>query len=292
MTGSDAMDNKRVLITGANSGIGFVTAQVLAGRGAEVILACRRPEAAADACARIRRVYPDAKLHTLTLDVSSLESVRRAAAVVLEKWPVLDVLINNAGIASMKRKTSVDGFELTFATNHLGPFLFTHLLLPAMKSPGGRIVNVASTAHRQGHMYFDDLNLKTGYKVFKAYSQSKLANVLFTRELSRHLQGKGITVNCLHPGAVKTNIWPGDHWYEKLASAAIKLFLITPEEGAKTTIWLASSETVAEKSGGYYYQCREARISREAADDGVARRLWDISMEWTGLLAESAEVVA
>lgn len=292
MTGSDSMESKRVLITGANSGIGFVTAQALAARGAEVILACRRPEAAQEACARIRQVCPEAKLHTLTLDVSSLESVRRAAAIVLDKWPVLDVLINNAGIASMKRKTSVDGFELTFATNHLGPFLLTQLLLPAIKSPGGRIVNVASTAHRQGHIHFDDLNLKAGYKVFKAYSQSKLANVLFTRELSRRLQGKGITVNSLHPGAVKTNIWPGDHWYEKLASAAIKLFLITAEEGAKTTIWLASSEAVADKSGGYYYQCREARISREAADDEVARRLWDISMEWTGLLVSPTATVA
>ena len=291
MTVSGSMENKRVLITGANSGIGFVAANVLAGQGAEVILGCRRADAAQDACARIRQSYPNAKLHVVTLDVSSLESVRRAAAVILQKWPTLDVLVNNAGIAAMKRQTSVDGFEMTFATNHLGPFLLTNLLLPALKSPGGRIINVASVAHRQGHMHFDDLNLKTGYRVFKAYAQSKLANILFTRELSRRLKSRGITVNCLHPGAVKTNIWPGDRWYEKLASAAIKLFLITPEEGAKTTIWLAGASDMANKSGGYYYRCREARISREAADDEVARRLWDISSQWTGAVAVEATVV-
>lgn len=286
---ADTMQNKRVLITGANSGIGYVAAETLAGMGAEVVLACRRPEAALDACNQIRKAYPAAKLDTLTLDLSSLESVRKAALVVREKWPELDVLVNNAGIASMKRKTSVDGFELTFATNHLGPFLFTQLILPTLKAPGGRIVNVASTAHHQGHMHFDDLNLKKGYRVFKAYSQSKLANILFTRELATRLEAKGITVNCLHPGAVKTNIWPGDHWYEKLASAAIKLFLITPEEGAKTTVWLASSDAAADKTGGYFYRCRKAKISREASDDNIARRLWDLSVEWTGLPTDVAE---
>ncbi|MCH8497168.1 MAG: SDR family oxidoreductase [Marinobacter sp.] len=278
-----SMQGKTVLITGANSGIGFEAAKALAAMGARVVLACRRPEAAEDAVARIGAEVPAAQLETVRLDVSSLDDVRRAAAEIIERFPRLDVLVNNAGLANVRREESVDGFELTLATNHLGPFLLTSLLLPVLQASGGRIVNVASVAHSIGKMHFEDLNLTRGYQVMKAYGQSKLANILFTRELARRLEGTGVTANCLHPGAVNTNIWPGAHWYEKLASAVIRVFTITAEQGAKTTVWLASAPEVAGQTGGYYYRCKPAKARPKARNDDDARRLWDMSAAMVGM---------
>lgn len=277
------MSGKTVLITGANSGIGYCTARDLAGMGARVVLACRRPEAALEATDRITREHPRAELLSVTLDVSSMASVRVAVDEIQSRLPRIDVLINNAGVASVRRKESVDGFELTFATNHLGPFLLTNLLLPSIEQTQGRIVNVASVAHAMGQMHFDDLNLTQGYRVMKAYSQSKLANILFTRELARRLTGTGVTVNALHPGAVNTNIWPGEHWYERVASRVIRLFTVTADEGARTSVWLASSPDVAGKTGGYYQNCRPRKTRSNARDDKAAARLWAISADLVAL---------
>jgi NAD(P)-dependent dehydrogenase (short-subunit alcohol dehydrogenase family) len=271
------LNGKTIVITGANSGIGFHAAQELAARGARTVLACRRPEAAEEAASAIRAEHPSALVETVQLDVSSLDSVREAAAAILQRFPEIDVLVNNAGVAKVRRKESVDGFELTLATNHLGPFLLTQLLLPAVEATRGRIVNVASMAHALGKIHFDDLNLTRGYGVLKDYCQSKLANILFTRELAKLLEGTGVTVYALHPGAVNTNLWPGDHWYERLASSVIRLFTITAEEGAQTTIWLASSPDVADQSGGYYLNCRPSRAKANGQDNEVAARLWRVS---------------
>lgn len=277
------MSGKTVLITGANSGIGYCAARDLAGMGARVVLACRRPEAAEEAIRRITRVHPRAEVLSVTLDVSSMASVRVATEDILSRLPRIDVLINNAGVASVRRQESVDGFELTFATNHLGPFLLTNRLLPALEQTRGRIVNVASVAHAMGRMHFDDLNLTQGYQVMKAYSQSKLANLLFTRELARRLAGTGVTVNALHPGAVNTNIWPGERWYERAASWLIRLFTVTADEGARTSVWLASSPQVAGESGGYYQDCKPQKTRSNARDDEAAARLWAISAELVAL---------
>ena len=276
---AQAMAGKTVLITGANSGIGKITAAALAGMGASVVLACRREEAAREAMEDIRREHPEAQLEFLQLDLANLKKVRAAANEFLARHKTLDVLINNAGLANVRRQTSADGFELTFATNHLGPFLLTELLLPAVRAVQGRIINIASDAHRIGKMHWRDLHFHSGYFVMRAYAQSKLANILFTRELARREEAKGVAVNCLHPGAVATNIWPDAKWYEKLFSRFLKLFLISPEQGARTSIWLASNAIGANVTGGYFEKCSEKTPSKAARDDQAAEKLWQISEE-------------
>lgn len=277
------MQGKTVLITGANSGIGKVTAAALAGMGASVILACRRPDAAQQAIAEIRREHPQAQLDFVALDLASLASVRRAAAEVMAKYPVLDVLINNAGLANMQRQTSEDGYEMTFAVNHLGPFLLTNLLLPALRAGKGRVITVASGAHKAGRMHWRDLQLSRGYFVLRSYAQSKLANILFTKALAARVAADGIHANCLHPGAVSTNIWPERNWLEKAFSSVLRLFLITAEKGARTSIWLASGDIGGKASGSYFENCREKTPSRAARDTDAAERLWEISANLTGL---------
>lgn len=278
---AQAMADKTVLITGANSGIGKITAAALAGMGATVVLACRREEAGRQAMEDIRREHPEARLEFLQLDLASLKKVRTAASDFLARHKTLDVLINNAGLANVRRQTSADGYELTFATNHLGPFLLTELLLPAVRAAQGRILNVASDAHRIGKMHWQDPHFHSGYFVMRAYAQSKLANILFTRELARREEARGVTVNCLHPGAVATNIWPEAKWYERLFSRLLKLFLISPEQGARTSIWLASNAIGGRVTGGYFEKCREKTPSKAARDDEAAAKLWKLSEELT-----------
>ena len=277
------MQGKTVLITGANSGIGKVAASALAGMGATVILACRRPDAAQQAIADIRREHPQAQLDFVAIDLASLASVRRAAAEVMSKYPVIDVLINNAGLANMHRETSEDGFEMTFAVNHLGPFLLTNLLLPALRAGKGRVITVASGAHKAGKMNWSDLQLTRGYFVLRSYAQSKLANILFTKALAARVEEEGVHANCLHPGAVSTNIWPERNWLEKAFSNVLRLFLITAEKGARTSIWLASGDVGGKASGSYFENCREKTPSRAARDADAAEKLWEISANLTGL---------
>lgn len=283
-----AVLGKTVVITGANSGIGRVTARALAAQGACVVLACRRSEAAAEAREQILRQHPRAKVEMVTLDLASLASVRAAALEISERFPVVDILINNAGLASMRREISADGFELTFATNHLGPFLFTRLILPAMARPGGRIINVASDAHRYiGRMHWDDLQLDGRYGVMRAYAQSKLANILFTRELAARLEGAGIAVNALHPGAVATGIWPQNHWYERAFSNLLKLFLVSAEKGARTTIWLATGAEGGASNGGYFINRKPRKPAAQARSSADQARLWAVSEQLVGLPAFS-----
>lgn len=281
--GADALKGKTIVITGANSGIGLVAAASLAGMGGHIVLACRRQEAAEQAMREIRQSCANASLEFVPLDLASLDSVRSAAQQINMRHDRIDVLINNAGIANVRREQSEDGFEMTFAVNHLGPFLLTNLLLPSLKLGRGRIINVASGAHKAGKMHWQDLQLQKRYFVITAYAQSKLANILFTRALAKRCAGMSIHVNCLHPGGVATNIWPDGNWFQRCFSALLKRFLITPEEGARTTIWLASGEAGGRATGKYFVRCRERAPSSAASDDAAAEKLWGLSEQLTGL---------
>lgn len=281
--GAEVLKGKTIVITGANSGIGLVAASSLAGMGAHIVLACRRSDAAEQAMREIRLNIPDASLEFVQIDLASLDSVRRAAAEIARQHDKLDVLINNAGIANLRRETSEDNFEMTFAVNHLGPFLLTSLLLPNLGRAKGRIITVASGAHKAGKMHWQDLQLQKGYFVLTSYAQSKLANILFTKTLSRRCAGMGINVNCLHPGGVATNIWPDGNWLQRGFSALLKKFLLSPEQGARTTIWLASNEVGGRATGKYFVRCKEREPSMAAQDDMAAEKLWKLSEELVGL---------
>lgn len=280
---SAVLQGKTIVITGANSGIGYVAAASLAGMGAHLVLACRRQDAAEKAMQDIRREHPQASLEFVHLDLASLNSVRSAAQVLNQRHARIDILINNAGLANLRRELSQDGYEMTLAVNHLGPFLFTHLLMPRLKTAKGRVINVASGAHKAGSMHWQDLQFEKGYFVWTAYAQSKLANILFTRTLAKRCVGTGVHVNCLHPGGVATNIWPNRNWLQRAFSALLKRFLISAEEGARTTIWLASNEIGGRATGKYFVRCKERAPSPAAQDDAAAERLWKISERMVGL---------
>ncbi len=282
-----SMAGKTCLVTGATSGIGEVAALELARKGAKVVLVGRSREKAEATADRIRRESGNPEVEYLLADLSSRADVRRLADEVKARYPRLDVLINNAGAMIAPRRESVDGIEMTWALNHLGYFLLTDLLLDTLKaSAPSRIVNVASDAHRMvSGINFDDVEGKKDYKPFRNYGQSKLANILFTRELARRLEGTGVTANCLHPGFVATNFTTGKGFTFRVFQAMAKLFAITPEEGAKTTVYLASSPEVEGVSGGYFAKSRKAKPRPTALDDGAARRLWELSERMVGSTA-------
>jgi NAD(P)-dependent dehydrogenase (short-subunit alcohol dehydrogenase family) len=280
------MQGKVVLITGANQGIGKASAVALGKLGARLVLVCRNAEKGRAAVADIRREGA-ADVELLVADMGSQVDVRRVAGEFKAKYDRLDVLLNNAGALVPTRRSTVDGIEETFAVNHLGYFLLTHLLLDMLKTSGpSRVVNVSSEAHRRGRMRWDDLEFKAGrYSAIAAYGQSKLANILFTRELARRLEGTKVTANCLHPGVIASGF---GHTYGGVLSAALMLvrpFLITPEKGARTSVFLASSAEVEGVTGKYFDKCKERRPSAEALAEGAPERLWAISEEKTGLRA-------
>jgi NAD(P)-dependent dehydrogenase (short-subunit alcohol dehydrogenase family) len=276
------MHDKTVLITGANQGIGKASAIALGKMGAKLILVCRNEERGRAAVLDVERA--GAKDVSLIVgDVGSQAEVRRIAAEVKSKCDRLDVLLNNAGVLVTSRRTTVDGIEETFAVNHLGYFLFTNLLLDLLvKSAPARIVNVSSEAHRTGRMRWDDLQFeRTPYSQFGAYGQSKLCNILFTRELARRLEGTGVTVNALHPGVVASGFGQTDGGFMRFVVRLAHPFMIGPEKGARTQVWLASSPDVEGVSGKYFDKCAERTPSRAAQDDAGAKKLWAISEELT-----------
>ncbi|WP_406700420.1 SDR family oxidoreductase [Singulisphaera sp. Ch08] len=280
-----SMAGKVCLVTGATSGIGEITAKALAERGATVTIVGRSQERCAATLDRIRQAIPDADVDFLLADLSSQESIRNLASRFRERKSRLDLLINNAGAIFFERRESVDGIELTLALNHLAYFQLTNLLLDMLQSSApSRIVNVASDAHRSARMIqFDDLEGRKRYSGFRAYAQSKLANLLFTFELARKLEGTQVTANALHPGLVATNIFAGNGipgWFLRRGAA---LFAISPEKGAETSIYLGSSAEVSEVSGRYFYRQQPTRSSLASRDEEQARRLWDRSAELTGL---------
>jgi retinol dehydrogenase 12 len=274
----NTMNDKLCLITGATSGIGKETAKSLAQMDARVILAARNLEKAGRVVSEINNLTGKNNVEAMIVDLSSLSDIKRFAAEFSSKFDRLDVLINNAGIWETKRKESADGIELTFAVNHLAPFLLTNELLGLIqKTKASRIINVASEAHRYGSISFDDPELKQSYSHMKAYSQSKLANVLFTKELMRKLHGKDVTVNALHPGVVATNLFQN---MGKIVSGLGSLFMITPQKGAQTSVYLASSFEVANTTGEYFKNKKIVKSSKESNNPVVAAKLWQLSEDY------------
>ncbi len=272
MVRNSDMDGKVCVVTGANSGIGRVTAIDLAGRGATVVLICRDHAGGSAVVEEIGRRGGNAVL--LIADLASQRQVREVAAAFLKRFDRLDVLINNAGVAGWStRFETEDGLERTFAVNHLAPFLMTNLLLDTLKaSAPSRVVTVSSAAHRNYTIDLDDLQGERRYSGFGAYSRSKLANILFTHELSRRLEGTGVTANCLHPGVVATGIFRNvPAWLRVIFTSRL---VMSPERGADTTIYLATAPELAEVSGQYFVKRKPVRPSRASRDAETARRLW------------------
>jgi NAD(P)-dependent dehydrogenase (short-subunit alcohol dehydrogenase family) len=258
----------------------------LANMGASVVMVGRDRGRGEAVMAEIKENSGNASVDLMLADVSSQEQIRRLADEFKEAYPRLDVLINNAGVFRSKRITTTDGIEMTFAVNHLAYFMLTNLLLDVLKaSAPSRIVNVASADHSNGTIDFDDLQGEKGYKGAKAYSQSKLANVLFTYELARRLEGTGVTANCLHPGVVGTNFGSGVSGVFGFMVRALRPLMKSPEKGAETSIYLASSPEVEGLSGRYFVKKAEARSSDVSYDERIARRLWEVSAELTNLPA-------
>jgi NAD(P)-dependent dehydrogenase (short-subunit alcohol dehydrogenase family) len=288
------LHGRTALITGASAGIGLEASVAIARMGAEVVMVARDRQRGEAALAEVKRRSGSEAVSLLLCDLGSLASVRQLAAAFRAAHPRLHILVNNAGGVSNERRETVDGIEQTFAVNHLGPFLLTNLLLDIIeKSTPARIVNVASTGHYRATLDFDDLGYaKGGYWIMRAYSRSKLANVIFTRDLAGRLRGKSVTVTSLHPGAVATNIWTGSPpWAKPLLSIA-KLFMVSPEEGGARIVYLATSPEVEGKTGGYYENDVERAPARLAQDDAVAKRLWDESARLTGLTTSPVSLAA
>ena len=282
------MKGKIVLVTGANSGTGKATVAKLADMGAQVVMLCRSEARGKQALDEIMQT-PGRDVRLMFCDLASMASIRAFAAAFNAEYDRLDVLVNNAGVITPNRQETADGLELQFGVNHIGHFMLTLLLLDSLKkSAAGRIVVVGSGAHNVGKIHFDDLNLKR-YNVVKSYSQSKLANLLFVRELDKRLKSLGIsvTVNCAHPGAVATQMGVDRKThFGKTIVGIIKPFFLTPEQGARTAIYLASDSAVATISGQYFYRCGIYRTSRRSQDMDAAKRLFDLSEEICGVRLE------
>lgn len=275
------LNGKTAIVTGANSGMGMATAAALADMGAVVVMLCRSEKRGKEAFAKLSE-KSERKLDFMLCDLGDLSSVNAFADAFRTKYEKLDILVNNAGFISLDRQTTKDGFERQFGVNHLGHFLLTMRLVDLFPM-GGRIVNVSSGAHKTGKIHFEDINLTKGFNVIKAYSQSKLANVLFTRELAERLKNRGVTVNCCHPGAVATNIGVSrDTGFGKTVTGMLKPFFQTPEQGARTAIYLASSEEAGDITGEYFYQCRIAKSSKLSKDMALAKRLFEFSEALVG----------
>jgi retinol dehydrogenase 12 len=278
------LTGKVCLVTGATSGIGEVTAEALAKMGARVVILSRNPERCASTTQRIRSASGNPAVDFLVADLSSQADIRRMAAEFHQRYDRLDVLVNNAGGFFLKRQESPDGIELTFALNHLNYFLLTNLLLDLLKaSAPARIVNVSSGAHNGGKIDFEDLQGTRSYGGWKAYSQSKLANVLFTYELARRLNGAQVTVNALHPGFVATGFAKNNGWIASVGLSVVHLFARKPEEGARTVIYLASSPDVAGVTGKYFHDEKSVPSDSASYDEETARKLWQISAQMVGL---------
>jgi NAD(P)-dependent dehydrogenase (short-subunit alcohol dehydrogenase family) len=272
------------MITGANSGIGKATSLALAKMDATVVMVARSKERSEAAKAEIIKESQNNSVDLLLADLSSLESVQQLATEFRKKYSKLHVLINNAGLFNRKRHVTTDGYENTFATNYLAPFLLTNLQLGLLKaSAPSRIINVSSVGHYNGHINFEDLNLEKEYGGWKAYGQSKLALVLFTHELAKKLRGSGVAVNALHPGTVATNIWTRPFGPAGFITALPKLFMASPEEGAETIVYLASSPDAQSLSGEYLEKLKVKKSSEESYDEEIAQRLWDVSAKLTRL---------
>ncbi|MBN1698579.1 MAG: SDR family oxidoreductase [Spirochaetales bacterium] len=276
---------KNCVITGANTGIGKATAAALAGKDFRLLLACRNKEKADAAAGEIIAATGNKNVEPVILDLSSFESIREAAETIRNKFDRLDVLVNNAGIMTKTKKESKDGFELTFAVNHLGHFLLTNLLLDLLvRSAPSRIVNVSSEAHRFARFDLSDPGITRSWSPWRAYANSKLCNIYFTRALAGHLEESGVTVSSLSPGFVDTELGRDYAKKKSLLRTIMTLFAKTPEEGAATSVFLASSPEIEGVTGGYFSNCRQTKSSRISYDRENARLLWEESRKMCGLV--------
>ena len=272
-----SMQGKVCIVTGANSGIGKATALGLAQKGATVIMVCRNQVRGEVALNEIKEKSGNEVIDLMLADLTSQESIRQLAGNILQLYQQVHVLINNAGVVNLTRRETPDGLEMMFAVNYLAPFLLTNLLLEKLKaSAPARIVNVSSDSHQAGYIKMDDLQSEESYKFLRSYGQSKLAMVLFSYELARRLQGTGVTANCLHPGFVATNI--GQNGVGSVNRSIIKLIFtrvgISPEEGAKTSIYLASSPEIEGITGKYFVKSIPVRSAPISYDETLQRQLW------------------
>ncbi len=283
--GSETMFGRIVLVTGGTGGIGKATAAGVARLGARVGIVGRDRLRAEAAAADIRREADKSVVDVFVADMSSQAELRRLAADVLDRYPRLDVLVNNVGGFWATRHSTADGLEHSFAVNHLAPFLLTNLLLDRLQaSAPSRVVTVSSGAHAQGRIDFDDLQAERNYQGGRAYSQSKLANVMFTYELARRLEGTGVTANVLHPGVVRTGFGAEDSGrFTGLLVPIARLFMKTPERGAATPVYLASSPEVEGVSGRYFAKGKPKRSAGRSYDTDVAAYLWSVSWKLVGL---------
>jgi NAD(P)-dependent dehydrogenase (short-subunit alcohol dehydrogenase family) len=281
------MNGKACMITGASSGIGKATALGLAKMGATVVMVCRNRGRGEAAMAEIRAESGNQAVDLMLADLSSQASIRQLEDDFKDRYQQLQVLVNNAGVFLSQRSLTADGIEAHFAVNYLAPYLLTNLLLDMLKAGApSRIVNVSGTYHRKATMDFDDLMCEKDYSASRANNQAKLALILFTYELARRLEGTGVTANCLHPGVVATSLVEKDPDYSPFSRFIYKLFkpfLASPKKGAETSIYLASSPEVEGVTGEYFVKKAAVESSPESYDMAIARRLWEVSAELTGL---------
>jgi NAD(P)-dependent dehydrogenase (short-subunit alcohol dehydrogenase family) len=276
------MKGKIVVVTGSNVGVGLETAVGVAALGATTVLACRNEAKAAAAAAEVTQRTWNDDVHVVPLDLGDLNTVRSAADEILGRWERIDVLVNNAGGTWTQRQLTAQGFEQTFGVNHLGHFYLTNLLLERLRaSTPARIVSVTSVGHHAAWkgMRFDDLQSERTYEGFEAYCRSKLANLLFTRELAHRLQDSGVTANAAHPGPVRSRFgMDGDlTGFNGWGMRVVRPFEISPRRGARTSIFLATSPDAAHKTGMYWVRSKPGHMSRQARDDAAAAKLWDES---------------
>ena len=278
------MKNKICLITGATSGIGQATAMALAQKGMTIIAAGRDEERCQKTVAKIKSETGSSNVDYLLADLSVQSQIRNLTEEFKSRYGRLDVLVNNAAAIHFFRRVSEDGIEMTFALNHLAYFLLTNLLIDILKaSAPARIVNVASNSHYGQHLDFDNLQLKRGYNPMRAYGRSKLCNLYFTYELARRLEGTGVTVNAMHPGFVRTNMAANNGWIVRLFLPLVHRNSLTPEQGASTAVYLASSPDVEGMTGKYFVHEQERASDPVSYDESAASRLWQLSEEMTKL---------
>lgn len=281
---TDSMKNKTVVITGATSGLGKIAAEALAGMGASLILVGRNETRGGQTVAEIKSKTGNSNLTFLTANLSSMAEVKHLASEINTRVEKIDVLLNNAGAIFMNRQTTIDGYEMTLALNHLSPFLLTNLLMNKLiGAPAARIVTVSSMAHRFSNLDFNDLMSQTGYSAWRVYGTSKLANILFTYQLANNLKDTPVTANTLEPGFVKTNFGRSNGGIYKIMVSISMILAISPEQGAKTSIYLASSPEVEGVNGKFFSNCKPVRSSASSYNEETGRRLWDSSLKLTGL---------
>ena len=286
--GDRPLEGKVAVVTGASTGIGRETALGLARQGARVVMSSKNPQRAAQAFEYVKTGSGNDTAELILGDFTSIASVNTLADTISQRHPKVDVLVNTAGIWSFSNETTEDGFESTFAVNHLATFLLTHRLMDNLKAAApSRMVTVSSNVHRAGNINFDDLHMRKKFSGYRAYANSKLANIHFAYELSRRLEGTGVTSNCVHPGPVRTSLFRENKpWFIKLAASIFQYvpFLLSPAKGAETSLHVASNPELAGITGKYFVKKKPVDSAPRSYDDAVAKRLWEVSAEMTGIV--------